>query len=85
MELIVTIVVLAGGVGALIGWWRGTRHIANPPDRFNYPPGGMTLQQHLSLLRKKHRKRRLPLAIGSGLAASAATFVALLAFAVLRR
>ena len=84
MELIVTIVAMASVAGAAAGWWHGTRNINNPPDKHSYP-GGMTRQEHLSLLRRKHRKRRLPLAIGSGLAAGVAAFAALIALAVPRR
>ena len=83
MEILIVVAVFTLG-GAAWGWWRGTQNINNPPDKYDFP-GGMTRREHLSLLSKKHRRRRIPLTIGAGLAAGTAAFVALLAFAVFKR
>lgn len=83
MEILVIVSVCTCG-GAAWGWWRGTRNIENPPDKYDFP-GGMTRREHLSLLRKKHRRRRIPLMVGAGLAAGAAAFLALFAVAVFKR
>lgn len=84
MDLILIIVAVFAVGGAAWGWWRATRNIENPPDKYDFP-GGMTRREHLSLLAKKHRRRRLPLTIGAGLASGTAAFVVLLAFAVFKR
>ena len=82
--LIGTVILIASLIGALWGWRCGTLNIKNPPDKYNYP-GGITRNEHLSILRKKHIRRRFPLtvawAVGSGLAA----FGGLLALAILKR
>ena len=83
MEILIVVAVFTLG-GAAWGWWRGTQNINNPPDKYDFP-GGMTRREHLSLLSKKHRRRRIPLPIGAGLASGTAAFVALLAFAVFKR
>ncbi|MCC8431301.1 hypothetical protein [Reyranella aquatilis] len=83
MEILIVVAVFTLG-GAAWGWWRGTQNINNPPDKYDFP-GGMTRREHLSLLSKKHRRRRIPLTIGAGLASGTAAFVALLAFAVFKR
>lgn len=83
MEILIIVAVCTLG-GAAWGWWRATQNIENPPDKYDFP-GGMTRREHLGQLAKKHRRRRIPLTIGAGLAAGAAAFVALLAFAVFKR
>lgn len=83
MEILIIVAMSALG-GAAWGWWRGTQNIENPPDKYDFP-GGMTRREHLSMLTKKHRRRRLPLTIGAGLAAGVAAFLALLAVAVFKR
>jgi hypothetical protein len=83
MEILIVVAVFTLG-GAAWGWWRGTQNINNPPDKYDFP-GGMTRREHLSLLSKKHRRRRIPLMIGAGLASGTAAFVALLAFALFKR
>jgi hypothetical protein len=83
MEILIVVAVFTLG-GAAWGWWRGTQNINNPPDKYDFP-GGMTRREHLSLLSKKHRRRRIPLTIGAGLASGTAAFVALLAFALFKR
>jgi len=79
-----TVILIASLIGALWGWRRGTLNINHLPDKHDYP-GGITRNEHLSMLRKKHIRRRVPLtvawAVGSGLVA----FGALLAFAILKR
>ena len=84
MELILSIVAVATMAGAAWGWWQGTKNIENPPGKYDFP-GGMTRREHLAILSKKHRRRRIPLALGAGLASGAAAFVALLALAVFKR
>lgn len=83
MEILIVVALFTLG-GAAWGWWRGTQNINNPPDKYDFP-GGMTRREHLSLLGKKHRRRRIPLTIGAGLASGTAAFVALLAFALFKR
>ncbi len=83
MEILIIVAVCTLG-GAAWGWWRATKNIENPPDKYDFP-GGMTRREHLSLLTKKHRRRRIPFTIGTGLAAGAASFIALLAIAVFKR
>ncbi len=83
MEILIIVALCTGG-GAAWGWWRGTRNIQNPPDKYDFP-GGMTRREHLSKLSKKHRRRRIPLTIGAGLTGGTAAFLALLAFAVFER
>lgn len=83
MEILIVVALFTLG-GAAWGWWRGTQNINNPPDKYDFP-GGMTRREHLSLLSKKHRRRRIPLTIGAGLASGTAAFVALLAFALFKR
>jgi len=83
MEILIVVAVFTLG-GVAWGWWRGTQNINNPPDKYDFP-GGMTRREHLSLLSKKHRRRRIPLTIGAGLASGTAAFVALLAFALFKR
>lgn len=86
MGMIIIVAVVAAGslAGAAWGWRRGTANIENPPDKYEYP-GGMTRREHLSLLRTKHQRRRVPLTITSGLAGGALAFLALLAFALVKR
>jgi hypothetical protein len=83
MEILIIVAVFTLG-GAAWGWWRATQNIENPPDKYDFP-GGMTRREHLSLLSRKHRRRRIPITIGAGLASGTAAFLALLAFAVFKR
>lgn len=83
MEIILTIVSVATVGGAAWGWWRGTQNIENPPDKYDFP-GGMTRREHLAILIKKHRRLRIPIMIGSGLAAGLAAFALLMAIAIFK-
>jgi len=84
MDFIWIVVAIFTVGGAAWGWWRGTQNIENPPDKYDFP-GGMTRREHLSLLARKHRRRRIPLMIGAGLTSGLGAFAVLLAVAILRR
>ena len=84
MDIILIIVAVFTVGGAAWGWWRATQNIENPPDKYDFP-GGMTRREHLGLLARKHRRRRIPLTIGAGMASGLAAFAALFAVAIFKR
>lgn len=84
MEIILAIVAVSMVGGAVWGWWRATQNIENPPDKYNFP-GGMTRREHLSMLSRKHRRRRIPITIGAALISGAGAFAALMAIAIFKR
>lgn len=82
MGTIVAIIAVFAWAGAAWGWRHATQNIKNPPDKYNYP-GGMSRNAHLRMLVRKHRDRRLPLTIGTGLACGFFAFALLVAVAVI--
>lgn len=84
MDIILIIVAVFTIGGAGWGWWRATQNIENPPDKYDFP-GGMTRREHLSLLSKKHRRRRIPLTVGAALASGTGAFAMLMAIAIFKR
>ncbi|NQW52569.1 MAG: hypothetical protein HQ465_15140 [Rhodospirillales bacterium] len=84
MVIILAVVAVFTVGGAAWGWWRGTQNIEDPPEKYDFP-GGMTRREHLSMLAWKHRRRRIPLMIGAGLASGLGAFAILLAVAIFKR
>jgi hypothetical protein len=76
------LVLFAIGGGSL-GWWKGTKDLARPPDRYDRPIG-VGRRQHECRIQKRYRLRRTLLTVGGTLGGAAGGF-ALLLIAAIRR
>jgi len=81
--IIGTLLVLFSVAGGRWDWWKGTRDLANPPDRYDRPIG-VGRREHERHVQKRCRLRRTLLTI-AGLLGGAAVGFALLMFAAIRR
>ena len=63
--IIGTLLVLFSAVGGSLGWWKGTKDLASPPDRYDRPIG-VGRREHERRIQKRYRRRRvLPLPASS--------------------
>ena len=83
MTWIIALLVLFFVAGGVWGWWKGTRDLANPPNRLDRPIG-VSRREFERQLQKRYRRRRILLTIGGSLGAGIGAFVLLL-FASFRR
>ena len=75
--IIGTLLVLFSVAGGSWGWWKGTRDLANPAERYDRP---------IEVGRREHERRlRRSLLTIAGLLGGAAGGFALLMFAAIRR
>jgi hypothetical protein len=81
--IIGALLVLFSVAGGSWGWWKGTRNLANPPDRYDRPIG-VGRREHERLIQKRYRLRRTLLTIAGVLGGGAGGF-ALLMLAAIRR
>lgn len=69
--------------GGVWGWWKGTKDLASPPERYDRPIG-MGRREFNQKLQKRYRRRRILLTVGWSLTTGIGGF-ALLLFASFRR
>ncbi len=81
--IIGTLLVLFSVAGGSWGWWKGTRDLASPPDRYDRPIG-VGRREHERRIEKRYRLRRILLTVGGILAGAGGGFVFLMV-AALRR
>jgi hypothetical protein len=81
--IIGTLLVLFSVAGGSWGWWKGTRDLASPPDRYDRPIG-VGRREHERRIQKRYRARRILLTIG-GVVTGAGGGFAFLMIAALRR
>lgn len=81
--IIVTLLALFSIIGGVYGWWKGTRDLASPPERYDRPIGiGRREYDHLIITR--YRRRRILWTVGGAVGGAAGGF-ALLLIAAIRR
>jgi hypothetical protein len=78
-----TVLALFFVAGGTWGWWKGTRDLASPPERYDRPIG-MGRRDFERRLLQRYRRRRILLTIGGSVGAAAVAFAVLL-FASFRR
>lgn len=76
--LIGTLLVLFFVGGGAYGWWKGTRDLANPPDRLDRPIG-VGRREFERRLQRRYRRRRILLTVGWSVGAGVGGFGVLLA------
>ena len=81
--IISTLLVMFSIAGGSLGWWKGTKDLASPPDRYDRPIG-VGRREHERRIQKRYRLRRILLTVGGILGGAAGGF-ALLLVAALRR
>ena len=81
--IIGTLLVLFSAAGGSLGWWKGTRGLASPPDRYDRPIG-VGRREHERRIQKRYRRRRVLLTV-AGIVGGAVGGFALLLLASLRR
>jgi len=81
--IISTLLVMFAIAGGSWGWWKGTKDLASPPDRYDRPIG-VGRREHERRIQKRYRLRRILLTVGGTLGAAAGGFAFLLV-AALRR
>ena len=81
--IIGTLLVLFSAVGGSLGWWKGTRDLASPPDRYDRPIG-VGRRVYERRIQKRYRRRRVLLTI-AGIVGGAVGGFTLLLVAALRR
>lgn len=81
--IISTLLVMFAIAGGSWGWWKGTKDLASPPDRYDRPIG-VGRREHERRIQKRYRLRRMLLTVGGTLGAAAGGFAFLLV-AALRR
>ena len=81
--IIGALLVLFSVAGGSWGWWKGTRDLANPAERYDRPIG-VGRREHERHVQKRYRLRRTLLTIAVLLGGAAGGF-ALLMFATIRR
>ena len=81
--LVILLVVLFAAAGGGWGWWKGSRDLANPPDRYDRPIG-VGRREHERRIQKRYRRRRILFTVGGTLGVGLAGF-ALLVLAATRR
>ena len=81
--IIGTLLVLFSVAGGTLGWWKGTRDLARPPDRLDRPIG-IGRREYERLIQKRYRLRRILLTVGGVLGGAGGGF-AFLMLAAIRR
>jgi hypothetical protein len=81
--IIGTLLVLFSLAGGGLGWWKGSRDLARPPDRYDRPIG-VGRREHERRIQTRYRLRRM-LLTGGGILGGAAGGFALLMLAAIRR
>lgn len=81
--IIGTLLVLFSAVGGSLGWWKGTKDLASPPERYDRPIG-VGRREHEHRIQKRYRRRRVLLTI-AGIVGGAVGGFTLLLVAALRR
>ena len=81
--IIGTLLVLFSVAGGSLGWWKGARDLASPPDRYDRPIG-VGRREHERRIQKRYRRRRVLLTI-AGIVGAAVGGFTLLLVAALRR
>ena len=81
--IIGTLLVLFSAVGGSLGWWKGTKDLASPPDRYDRPIG-VGRREYERRIHKRYRRRRVLLTI-AGIVGGAVGGSTLLLVAALRR
>jgi hypothetical protein len=81
--IIGTLLVLFSLAGGGWGWWRGTRDLASPPDRYDRPIG-VGRREHERHIQRRYRTRRILLTVGGVLAGAAGGFAFLMVAAIRR-
>ena len=78
-----TLLVLFSAVGGSLGWRKGTKDLASPPDRYDRPIG-VGRREHERRIQKRYRRRRVLLTT-AGIVGGAVGGFTLLLVAALRR
>ena len=78
-----TLLVFFSAVGGSLGWLKGTKDLASPPDRYDRPIG-VGRREHERRIQKRYRRRRVLLTI-AGIVGGAVGGFALLLLAALCR
>ena len=81
--IIGTLLVLFSATGGSWGWWKGTKDLASPPDRYDRPIG-VGRREYERRIQKRYRRRRVLLTT-AGIVGGAVGGFALLLLAALRR
>jgi len=81
--LIGTLLVLFSVAGGGLGWWKGSRDLARPPDRYDRPIG-VGRREHERSIQRRYRRRRTVLTV-AGILGGATGGFALLMLAAIRR
>lgn len=81
--IIATLLVLFSVAAGSLGWWKGTRDLSSPPDRYDRPIG-VGRREHERRIQKRYRRRRVLLTI-AGIVGGAVGGFTLLLIAALRR
>jgi hypothetical protein len=81
-SIIATLLVLFSIAGGGLGWWKGTRDLASPPDRHDRPIG-VGRREHDRQIQKRYR-RRLLLTVAGVLGGAIGGFAVLLVVAIRR-
>ena len=81
--IIGTLLVLFSIAGGVWGWWKGTKDLASPPDRFDRPIG-VGRREFERQIKKRYRLRRILLTVGGIVGGAVGGFVLLLVAAIRR-
>ena len=81
--IIGTLLVLFSLAGGVYGWWKGTRDLASPPDRYDRPIG-VGRREYERRIQTKYRRRRVLLTVGGFVAGAVGGFAFLLVAAIRR-
>jgi hypothetical protein len=81
--IIGTLLVLFAIAGGSLGWWKGTKDLASPPDRYDRPIG-VGRREHERRIQKRYRLRRTLLTVGGTLGGAGGGFALLLVAAIRR-
>ena len=81
--IIGTLLVLFSAVGGGLGWWKGTKDLASPPDRYDRPIG-VGRREYERRIQKRYRRRRVLLIIAGVVGGAVGGFVLLLIVALRR-
>ena len=72
-----TVLALFFVAGGAWGWWKGTKDLASPPERYDRPIGVGRRDFERGLL-QRYRRRRILLTVGGSVGAAAVAFAVLL-------
>ena len=79
--IIGTLLVLFTVAGGSLAWWKGTRDLANPPERFDRPIG-IGRREYDRQIQLRYRRRRILLTVAGVVGGAVGGFAFLLVAAI---